>query len=649
MKLVKEAAYIADKLKVYVVKNIIDDEQKTRGDIYDAEKMIAIDCTELGVKRPIYIDYKNAYNTITDEILRRGVASKTFLEENEKKIKEGIDEAINESFENDTCNAIMYEEERLYNIGEKKGFAYGNELLIGGETFKAYKRPGKHVSKEIQPMKGDPQKFKEFLRTLTSGLPKAQIILAFELSGIVRQALNMEGIDIGELSSVLCVTGLAGCGKTAVTVGLQEMLFGGKAFFGGNITEVAMGKILKESGVSPSVFDDTSSDGECGKGKGRSLIRQIYSMSSGKARTTNTSNREAIVYSPMIQSRELAYGISRVIKSYSGLTGFEVRLLELIADTNAENNANLITKSKEHADLYNKGRGEYQGQAIVFIRYFMEKYLQEISTHYERIKQQILEIKQNDERLCELDDRVVNRDAVIVLAANIAKEAYDLDIDTEEVIKVLLESHFALQESRKNKTPSEWLINVACMYAYGQKDDERPIARNIREFDVRKNIAAIKVSQGRKHLVIPVKISEFAFDQDWEGCKKGVRPEYIPGPLSWLWERTTGLTDNKQLVRASEGNVMHRNSAGFRTALEDWRRKSILIVGNRGYTVTKSLGGVNNIPCYELDIENMLSESGVTAYVNEEMFAPIIDEKFKEEDDGVFHPNEALTPEELGI
>src|SRR5699024_10696014 len=120
--------------------------------------------------------------------------------------------------------------------------------------------------------------------------------------------------------------------------------------------------------------------------------------------------------------RELAYGISRVIKSYSGLTGFEVRLLELIADTNAENNANLITKSKEHADLYNKGRGEYQGQAIVFIRYFMEKYLQEISTHYERIKQQILKIKQNDERLCELDDRVVNRDAVIVLAANIAKE-----------------------------------------------------------------------------------------------------------------------------------------------------------------------------------------------------------------------------------
>ena len=131
------------------------------------------------------------------------------------------------------------------------------------------------------------------------------------------------------------------------------------------------------------MFDDTSSDGECGKGKGRSLIRQIYSMSSGKARTTNTSNREAIVYSPMIQSRELAYGISRVIKSYSGLTGFELRLLELIADTNAENNANLITKSKEHADLYNKGRGEYQGQAIVFIRYFMEKYLQEISTHYE--------------------------------------------------------------------------------------------------------------------------------------------------------------------------------------------------------------------------------------------------------------------------
>lgn len=177
---------------------------------------------------------------------------------------------------------------------------------------------------------------------------------------------------------------------------------------------------------------------------------------------------------------------------------------------------------------------------------------------------------------------------------------------------------------------------------------ERPIARNIREFDVRKNIAAIKVSQGRKYLVIPVKISEFAFDQDWEGCKKGVRPAYIPGSLSWLWEKTTGLTDNKQLVRASEGNVMHRNSAGFRTALEDWRRKSILIVGNRGYTVTKSLGGVNNIPCYELDIENMLSESGVTAYVNEEMFAPIIDEKFKEED-GVFHPNEALTPEELGI
>lgn len=648
MKIICEPKVILDRIMVYVVKNMTYNETLDDRNFANIEKLLVIDCTGLGANSLIYINFDEALaGGVPNELLRRGIVSEKFITQNRESINSEIKEYINSSFEESSCNAILYNEERLYQVDDHQGFVYGDTMLFEGKEYKAFRKPGGHITKGIEAIKGDPTEFKRFIQQMTDGLPKAQIILAFELSGIIRQALNMKGVDIGELSSVLCVTGLAGCGKTAVTAGLKEMLFGGSVFSGGNITEVAMGRILKEAGIGPSIFDDTSSDVTANNEKVCALVRQVYNMSSGKARTTNNSSYETSVFSPMLQSRELAYSIGEMAKSFTGLNGFEVRLIELIVDKNNENPENLLAKSKDHADQYYLGRSKYTGQGIEFIRCFLENYQERILELYEEMKKQVLEIKQNDDQFCELDDRVVNRDAVIALSATIANDAYKLDMNINEIIRVLLKSHFVLHQKRKAKMPSEWLINAACMYAYGNKYDHRVVAESSKAFDIRRNIVARNVHQGREKLVIPLKVCEYVFDQEWENLKETEDNSIVAPDSQWCdWKER--FMSNKDLLGIRSAGVMHKKEDGFKAALREWEYQDIITKGPRGYTVLRTLGGVTNIPCYELDIQNMLKATQVFAPVNEEMFAKIKDKDDLLESD-ISHVHEEKGFNELGI
>lgn len=649
--MIQEPKVVCDSLKVYSVKNLTVTEGSNGGNLDSIENLLVIDCKQLGADSLIYVDYKTAYSGgVADELLRRGLISGKFVTDHGETINDEIRQYIDENFDKHRCNSVMYSEERLYDIAGQQGFVCGEQMLLGGKAYRAFRRPGDYITEGIRAMKGDPEEFKKFLRNMMKGLTKAQIILAFELSGILRQSLRMKGVDIGELSSVLCVSGMQGSGKTAVTVGLKEMLFGGGVFSGSNITEVAMGRILKEAGVGPSVFDDTSADVTSNSKKVCALIRQIYNMSSGRARVISTSNRASDVYSPMVQSRELNYSLGNMVKSFVGLSGFEVRLIELIVDKYNEFPENLLAWSKEHADQYALGKSKFSGQALQFIKCFLEKHQDRIVEQYEDMKKHILEIKQNDKELDELDDRVANRDAVIALSGSIANDAYDLGLDVDEIIRALLKSHIVLHRKRKAQTPNQWLINVACMYAYGNKYDHRVVAKDTITFDVRKNMVARKVSKGRETLIIPVKASEFVFDQEW-GNLKDYDDNTLTTPDSTWSEWPAIFKKNEDLLGIrSSGAVMLSKAEVFKTALREWEYQGILIKGNRGYSNSKSLGGVHNIPCYELDIENMLQATNVFAPVSEEMFARIKDkDEVEKKKNDIVHLHEEKSYEELGI
>ena len=355
-----------------------------------------------------------------------------------------------EGFSADENGAVIFNREELVPIGKTIAFTSEAGLMIKNLVFPAYKQRGNTVATRLGVLMGDEEEFCKYLGDLVNGLPKAQIVLGYELSGILRQALYLKGVSLSELSSCLSVSGRSGCGKSLVTNGLRNMLFSESGNYSSDMTEIKIGETLKNAGICPSVFDDMSVNSRLTMGARQELTQRIYRIASGRARLTARDNQEENVFSPYIESREEGFSVKKMITSVSRIDGYGYRVIELdvrrgsISEDGEQSNFDdCLTKSREHADSWNDGQNKFHGQAMQFIRCFLLNHEEKLLSEYKAVQDMIIEAmkkrkKQEEDGFKLLDNRVANRMAVIVLSLEIAAETYKLDVDIDKVVNILL-------------------------------------------------------------------------------------------------------------------------------------------------------------------------------------------------------------------
>ena len=144
------------------------------------------------------------------------------------------------------------------------------------------------AASNLPAVQGDEQEFSLFLQEMMKDLPKLQIILGYELSGPLRQYLSMHGKALGELSSVLCITGNPGTGKTIATTTLKAVLFGTAGTISANNTTIGLGRTVEQSGISPVIVDDASVVNK----KASEVVEELYHLANGECRVTAQAGQQ---------------------------------------------------------------------------------------------------------------------------------------------------------------------------------------------------------------------------------------------------------------------------------------------------------------------------------------------------------------------
>ena len=262
------------------------------------------------------------------------------------------------------------------------------------------------------------------------------------------------------------------------------------------------------------------------------------------------------------------------------LDGFEYRMLEIMV------NRGEITRDKQAADQMNKAASMYRGQAIGFIRELLR---QEASSgrgglveQYEEIIAEIVKIKQTlgeavNQAYSDLDDRVANRAAVIVLAVRLATSAYNLvGIDETVIIKELLKAYMEVSVARKRSASTEWMRNLLDLYLYGNSANHQCLVDNKKKYNPAEHWGFLEKGSGdvKQYLWIPVYLMRGVVENNWRQYKPsedndwGRQIVYIEKP------RYSGYMTGKDLHNSSEkkGNLTLAldNSPQTKAQLENW-------------------------------------------------------------------------------
>lgn len=567
-------------------------------------------------------------NINTEKIVQEMVGSGWISGKEFSRVGERIENEISEyinDFSANESNAVMFFREELLKLGKALAFTSEAGLMIKNLVFPAYKQGGDIISTKLGNPRGDEEEFCKYLGDLVNGLPKAQIVLGYELSGILRQALYLLGLEIGELSSGLSVTGEPGCGKSIVTIGLRNMLFSNSGNYSSEITKVKMGDVLKSAGICPSIFDDMSINGKNNYEEKRMLIERIYIVASGKMRLTSRDNVEVRVFSPYIESREERMSIKQMIRSVSLLDGFGLRVIELdVAKVTPDESGEPIsydgclTKSKEHADMWNIGNGKYEGQAIQFIRQLLINHAENLLDEYEEVKGIILDVlskrqEEDPDNFNILDKRVANRLGVIVLALKIAQETYKLDVDIDKIIDILLVESAELMKSIRGANPERLLINLVYFFLRANNNDNRLIVGkdDKKSYDPSKNLAVYEPCKGANHpgtLIVPAATAEMVFEWDWSQYEGYLDNDERPFPAIVM--NIQGIDKLKDSHNYYDSVNKNRSEIG--KVFDSWAKRGIIKKATNGYfKFNTKLGGEGNIACYKFDMNNAMKALGI--------------------------------------
>lgn len=238
-------------------------------------------------------------------------------------------------------------------------------LFSSGKSIPAIRQQNGTTAGEagnLDIQRGDPSAYKQALQSHLKDKPHLQLILGQLLSGLLRQILYINGVDLGETSVTLCITGDPGTGKTSTTKGLKESLFGVNGNMTANSTSIKTGSIIRDSGICPVLIDDTSVE----KRGSNDIVKDLYHMANGLSRSTYREKGE-VMYAPVLQSREKKDSLKKILSSLYRLDGFIYRVFELDI-THGD-----LATSKEEAEEIRALSTTYSGQAIEFIKRVMQE------------------------------------------------------------------------------------------------------------------------------------------------------------------------------------------------------------------------------------------------------------------------------------
>lgn len=546
-----------------------------------------------------------------------------------------------EGFSADENGAVVFNREELVPIGKTIAFTSEAGLMIKNLVFPAYKQRGNTVATRLGVLMGDEEEFCKYLGDLVNGLPKAQIVLGYELSGILRQALYLKGVSLSELSSCLSVSGRSGCGKSLVTNGLRNMLFSESGNYSSDMTEIKIGETLKNAGICPSIFDDMSVNSRLTMGARQELTQRIYRIASGRARLTARDNQEENVFSPYIESREEGFSVKKMITSVSRIDGYGYRVFELDVrrgsvdeDEEQSNFDDCLTKSREHADSWNDGQNKFHGQAMQFIRCFLLNHEEKLLSEYKAVQDMIVKTiekrKEQEEYGSKLlDHRVANRMAVIVLSLEIAAETYKLDVDINKVVNILLSESSKVFKAINGTRPERFLYNLANFILKANNKRYRFIINSEyqKQYNPAENLAVYSNENGNEVLIVPAASSGIIFDTEWGEYKSHLdnddRP-YIP---------FYGFNKISDIHGANNAyDVISENSEEIKKVFGSWISDGIMYAKKDGKTYKHyvMLGGSKGNACYKFNIKNVLDAAGMSeiSRPDESIYTPI--GKYKE-------------------
>ncbi len=202
----------------------------------------------------------------------------------------------------------------------ENAFCYGNKALKKNVNWQ-----------EVHEFRIDPN-LSENLSQYLQGKPKAQIIMASMLNGLVYQALDIDANNEARKDerTLLSVTGEDGQGKSFATKAFKKFMFGNANSVSNDTTDSAMDSILKASGIEAVIYDDISTE----KRARNEWIRKIFSLANPTGRINKNAEKETI-YSQVMISCEIGSRLTKFIKEdKANEKGSKARLFELHIQAN---------------------------------------------------------------------------------------------------------------------------------------------------------------------------------------------------------------------------------------------------------------------------------------------------------------------------
>ncbi len=294
----------------------------------------------------------------------------------------------------------------------------------------------------------DEEEFKDTLRELLDGKPKLQVVYAAGYTGIISQLIRMHDTNI-----MISLYGKSGIGKTS-SEQLVMSAWGNPEILTStyNATEIAINKRCMERMILPNIIDE-------GLGKKNSsakdvmnyLRNMVFDFSSGQTR--ETASRDSVKhFCPVILSTENS--LIEILSRSTSNGEFE-RLLELRierGDLTSDEDPDAITDFTAE----NYGVGAYE-----FGQYLTDHELgcKEVRELY-KAKRTELETRFPDFR------RVSKRVALIIVTAELLNEALGLDMDTDAMVQVMMDSYKVAFGTKNDKVETySHLVEIVKQHA----------------------------------------------------------------------------------------------------------------------------------------------------------------------------------------
>ena len=598
--------FITDICNIYKVKNIQQEESSVLGESqggYACIKEAFVLETKDNKFCKIY-PYSDVRNMISDLLERGYIPYNEFYEpvgtedKNDKNkcelLKEELEELLNCASEGE-YEGVCYCREEVSQYQGKLCVLHGRTMHSNGKDIPAFRyrcELGNQTTEMIEEV-GNVEEFKKDISHFLEGFPIVQLILAYLLSGPIRQILDFLGKVVGEFGLVLSITGASASGKTTVTTTFQKLLFGKGGIVTNNITSIGLYNRLNNSGICPLIRDDASTDTYNGVSHLKQKVEDIYNIASGSCRITASSKTEVPLYAPFLESREENWGLSEIVKTIRQVEGYKYRILEVNCKQGD------LTKDALSAEKLSELNGKYKGMAIHFVDYLVDNFTtQDISTLYKTFKEKMRGILKE----YELEPRYANRTAVILVSAYICEKVYGIKMDIEKIEMVMIDAIKSL-ESRLVASPDTWelqkLYNFFTEKNNGVYLNDEYIADSGKNYNHKLHYVAF-LERKQEEFYIPAEIIGFVMNDD---C--------LQAPRFWGYDKTCPKIDIGKL-----------SGDRWKVILQTWAELGILIkrAGNASFTKTAMLGGIPTT-VYHFNWRKIAQQFGDTSPIDKTRFA----------------------------